>query len=132
MLKSFPCLSVSIVALAAFGFGTWFVDTARAEIPNRSAENLEKSAAHVVTADVVRVYRTVKRTSRDLEHTYGIAELSVRDIEREKSNAQDNTPQPHYGDACDGDGLYVSQAGGIYEQPAAYEDVEHILRKSVP
>jgi hypothetical protein len=93
-------LSVACLAGAAF-----------AEIPNRSAAQLEELASHVFTGTVLKIYSTVDRSSPKWDFTYSVAEVQVDDIEKGEHEGRlayvrfwhkrfkgDGPPEPsHYG-----------------------------------
>ncbi|NND96094.1 MAG: hypothetical protein HKN47_02055 [Pirellulaceae bacterium] len=53
-----------------------------AEIPKVPESKLAETCSHAFNGEVVQVYTKVKQTSANFEHTYGIAEIDVRDVKK--------------------------------------------------
>ncbi len=69
-----PTGAVSFVVFSALHCG--------AEIPKQTESKLAERCSHAFEGVVVQIYTTVKQTSADFEHTYGIAEVDVRDVNK--------------------------------------------------
>jgi hypothetical protein len=96
---------------AAIGSVAGLAGVAFAEIPNKSATQLQELASHVFTGKVLKIYSTVDRSSPKWELTYSVAELRVDNIEKgehegrlayvrfwHKRYTGDGPPEPsHYG-----------------------------------
>ena len=95
-----------------------------AEIPKASAEELHAECSHAIAGNVVRTYTTRVQTSKNFEHTYGVAELIVEKVDKgQQITAGDRVYFRYWKKRWTGDGGPAPDHYGHWDGPKADDRV---------
>ena len=99
------------------------------EIPKRSEPQLNRTASHVFVGTVVETYERQRKTGNRFEHTYGIAEIRVKAVEKGTDLALGNRVFVRYWrKRWIGDGPPPTGHSGHWNIPAAGNTVRVFVR----